>query len=202
MPRSFQSLLTPSTITYNYRIAGNWCGNIFSWFPWIGLQSRENFLWKFIVEMTTCSFTPAKYHEKSEQSQNVYHKNWFFMDFMIFQKDYKFATKFPAIRYTWSIFNNTTESRPVQTNTVNELLKPMIVLLFDSPGSRNPIILNTIPGGNQESKSWQLCGQLWCRMGSISTDSRCIWEQFDIPWEGTHWRKIRQTITKLIRMLL
>ncbi len=119
MPRSFQSLLTPSTITYNYRIAGNWCGNIFSWFPWIGLQSRENFLWKFIVEMTTCSFTPAKYHEKSEQSQNFYHKNWFFMDFMIFQKDYKFATKFPAIRYTWSIFNNTTESRYKQIQSMN-----------------------------------------------------------------------------------
>ena len=40
---------------------------------------------------------------------------------------------------------------------------------------------NASPGGSHERKSWQLCGQLTCRSGSIYTESKCIWAQLQLP---------------------
>lgn len=57
-----------------------------------------------------------------------------------------------------------------------------IKTLFDIPESRKDRTCNATWFGNQANISWQFGGQLLWSMGSIATDSICIWGSSHSSW--------------------
>lgn len=68
-----------------------------------------------------------------------------------------------------------------------------IKTLFDIPESRKDRTCNATWFGNQANISWQFGGQLLWSMGSIATDSICIWGSSHSSWNcngNKHVKKI------------